>query len=310
MPQFAPSGSASSGLACGRACPARRSAPAPEPARRLLAGLSVLLLVLALAPILRPAPLLAAERAKLRAFLEITGFDKAIEGLQESAVAGPGLAGNAPDAFGSEWVRLAREIFDKQAMVEQALDMMEAVMPDDLVNHGAAFYASDLGQRLVAAENAAILTPDEEKYALGELLVMRMLQSDPQRIELFRKMSDAIGGVEQSVRSVIELQVRYLMAAMVAGSGDIDMSEADLRGLLESQAEEIARNVEAYTILGAAYTYRDFSNADLAAYVQALEHPKMRRVYELLNAIQFEVMAARYERLAAALAELAPQTEL
>lgn len=251
-----------------------------------------------------------AERDKMRAFLEVTGFDKAIESLQDGAVAGPGLAGDAPDAFGSQWVRLAREIFDKPAMIEQTLDMMEAVMPEALIDHGAAFYASDLGQRLVAAENASIAVPDEEKFAEAEQIVADLLARDPGRIELFREMSDAIGGVEQSVRSAIEIQVRYLMAAMAAGSSDIDMSEADLRGLLESQADEIRRNVELYAILNAAYTYRDFSDDDLRAYVDALEDPQMQQVYEVLNAIQFEIMADRYEKLAAALAGLAPQTDI
>ncbi len=280
-----------------------------HPARRLPPAMLLLLgaLMLLLGAL---APAQATERAKLRAFLEVTGFDKAIEGLQDGAIAGPGLAGDAPDAFGSEWVRLAREIFDKPEMIEQTLDMMEAVMPEALIDHGAAFYATDLGQRLVAAENASIATPDDEKYALAEELVSDMIQSDPERIELFREMSDAIGGVEQSVRSAIEIQVRYLMAAIAAGSSDIDMSEADLRGLLESQADEIRQNVQIYSILGSAYTYRDFSNEELRLYVEALKHPQMRQVYEVLNAIQFEVMAARYERLAAALAGLAPQTEL
>ncbi len=251
-----------------------------------------------------------AERDKMRAFLEVTGFDKAIESLQDGAVAGPGLAGDAPDAFGSQWVRLAREIFDKPAMIEQTLDMMEAVMPEALIDHGAAFYASDLGQRLVAAENASIAMPDDEKFAAAERIVADLLARDPGRIELFREMSDAIGGVEQSVRSAIEIQVRYLMAAMAAGSSDIDMSEADLRGLLEAQADEIRREIEIYAILNAAYTYRDFSDEDLRAYVDALKEPQMQQVYEVLNAIQFEIMADRYEKLAAALAGLAPQTDI
>ena len=252
----------------------------------------------------------AADRGKLRAFLEVTGFDKAIEGLQDGAVAGPALAGDAPDAFGSEWVRLAREIFNKQEMVDQALDMMEAILPDELVNHAAAFYASDLGQRLVAAENASITVPDEEKYATASKIMADLVDSDPARIELFRQMNEAIGGIDQSVRSVIEVQVRYLMAAMAAGSSDLDMSEQDLRGMLEAQSDEIRQNVEIYSILGAVYTYRDFSDDEMRAYLEALQQPQMRQVYEVLNGIQFEVMAERYERLAAAIAGLAPQTDL
>ena len=251
-----------------------------------------------------------ADRGKLLAFLQVTGFDKAIEGLQDGAVAGPGLAGQDPNDFGQDWVRLAREIFDKPGMIEQALDMMEAVMPDDLVDHAAAFYASDLGQRLVAAENASIETPDDEKYAMGEELVSDMIASDPRRLEMFRQMTDAIGGIDQSVRSVIEIQVRYLLAAMAAGSSDLDMSEADLRAMLQEQSDQIAQNVAIYGILGSAYTYRNFTDAEVEEYLKALQDPKMQQVYEILNAIQFEVMADRYEKLAASLAGLQRKTDL
>ncbi len=252
----------------------------------------------------------AAERAKLRAFLEITGFDVAIESLQQGAMAGPGLAGDAPNDFGSEWVRLAEEIFAPDEMIERALDMMEAVMPDDLVDHGADFYASDLGQYLVEIENEAHMTSDEVKYAEAEVILEALVAENSPRIDLFRDMGDAVGGIEQSVRSAIEIQARYLLAAMAAGSLDLEMSEADLRGLLNEQADEIRQNVQVYSILGSAYAYRDVSDDALTAYVDALEHPKMQQVYEVLNAIQFEVMAERYERLAAALAGLAPQQDI
>ncbi len=278
---------------------------------RLLVFRSVRLIMPVLAVLLASAlAVSAADRDRLRAFLAVTGFDKAIESLQDSAVAGPALVGDAPDAFGQEWERLAREIFDREGMIERALDMMEAVMPDDLVAHGAEFYASDLGQRLVAVENAALTVPDEERYGQGQLIVADLLENNPARIDILRDMTEAIGGIDQTVRQVIEVQVRYLMAAMAAGASDLEVDEADLRAMLQEQAPEIARNVEVFSVMGSAYTYRDISDADLAAYLEALRDPRMRQVYEVLNAIQFEVMAERYERLAAALAGLPPQTDL
>jgi hypothetical protein len=36
----------------------------------------------------------------------------------------------------------------------------------------------------------------------------------------------------------------------------------------------------------------------------------MGQVYEILNAVQFEIMANRYETMASRLDELAPETEL
>ncbi len=252
----------------------------------------------------------AADRDKLRAFLVITGFDVAIESLQQNAMAGPGLAGGAPGEFGAEWVRLAEEIFNPSEMIERTIDMLEAVMPEDLVDHGAAFYASDLGQLLVEVENASYMASDADRYDEAENLVEAMVQSNSPRIQMFRDLGDAVGGVEQSVRSAIEIQYRYYLAAMNAGTIDLEMSAEDLRLVLESQADDIRQNVQIYSVLGSAYTYKDISDAVLGAYIDALMEPEMQQVYEVLNAIQFEVMAERYERLAAALADLAPQQDL
>ena len=144
--------------------------------------------------------------------------------------------------------------------------------------------------------------------AIG-LLVATHLSMSTQGRELFAMM-EAIGGVESSVRSAIELQVRYFLAAMAAGAIDDEISEEDLRGMFASQAGEMRENVRLYSVLNSAYAYRDVTDQDMTDYVAALEHPKMRQVYEILNAIQFEIMAERYERLAAALADLHPQQDI
>ena len=52
------------------------------------------------------------------------------------------------------------------------------------------------------------------------------------------------------------------------------------------------------------------SDADLLAYAEALEHPTMRQVYDLLGAVQFQIMADRFEVLGTRMAELHPAEEL
>lgn len=252
----------------------------------------------------------AADRETLRQFLEVTGFDVAITSMQQGAMAGPGIAGTAPGDFGTQYTRLAEEVFDPELMLDRAIEIMAAGMPDDLVTHGIDFYGSELGQRLVAAENQSHLTPDEERYAEGEALLGAMVEDNPDRVEDYRLMMEAIGGVEASVRAMVEIQVRYLIAAISAGTVDIDYSEAELRALIEEQVPEMSRDMAVYSMLGTAYAYRDFSDDDVRAYREALEDPQMRQVYELLNAIQFEVMAERYEVLAGKLAGLAPQQDI
>ena len=92
----------------------------------------------------------AAEDGKIREFLKVTGFDVAIASIQLGAMAGPALTGEDPEVFGKQWTRLAEEIFDPDEMIDDAVEMLAAVMPDPLLDHGVDFYGSDLGQRVVA----------------------------------------------------------------------------------------------------------------------------------------------------------------
>lgn len=273
--------------------------------QRVMTGAAV-----AVAAICFGAALVAADRETSRDFLEVTGFDVAITSMQEGAMNGPGIAGADPDAFGSEWVRLSEQVFDPDAMIEDTLDMMEAIMPQELVDHGMDFYGSELGQRLVEAENAGHGVSNERQMAEGEMIVTRLADENPDRIEEYRKMSAAIGGVEQSTRAIIEIQVRYMMAAMAAGASDIQYSEAELREILSQQSDQLANAISTSGIFGSAYVYQSFSDEEVEAYRKALEDPQMQQVYEILNGIQYEIMGDRYETLAARLADLSPQTDI
>ena len=255
-------------------------------------------------------PVQAAERDVYRAFLETTGFDVAITSLQQDAMSGPGMSGQEANDFGSQYVALAEEIFDPDVMLERAIDMMAAVLPDELVAHGADFYASELGQRLVAVENESHMTSLDDRRASGEAIVADLTETNPDRLEDFQAMMDAIGGVDASVRAITEVQIRYLLAAMAAGTIDLEFSEAELRAIMAEQASAMKSEIAVNSIVGAAYTYREMSDDDIRAYREALEDPNMQQVYEALNAIQYQVMAERYEVLAKELAGLAPQMEL
>lgn len=269
---------------------------------RVLSGAAALVLMATAA--------LSADRDASLDFLEVTGFDVAIRSMQQDAMSGPGIAGSAPDAFGQQWVDLAREVFDPDLMIERSLDMMEAILPDDLLAHGAAFYASSLGQRLVAAENESQGLSSGERYAAGEMIMATLSETSPARITEYQKMMEAIGGVDSSINALIEIQVRYLMTAAAAGAGEIELSEAELREVLKGQIPELRETMNQYSVLSAAYVYRDFSDEEVKAYRKALEEDEMQQVYEILNGIQFQVMSERYEEMASRLGGLAPQQDI
>ncbi len=272
------------------------------------------LLLLALLMCLLAAPVAsraATDRDRIRAFLDVTGFDVALDSIALSAAAAPEMLGLEAEAFGSQWERVSGQVFDTGVMRNLALDILQETLTDDLLTHAAGFYATDLGQRLVAAENESHMVEDDEaKLEQGRRIVAGLVARGSPRVELLKRMNRAIDASGTGLRAVQQIQMRFLLAASAAGVIELQMDADELTAMLRSQEGELRRALQQSALAGAAQTYRDFSDADLAAYAAALEEPEMMQVYELLNAVQYEITANRFEVLAARLADLSPGQEL
>ena len=274
-------------------------------------ALGVLALALALG---QAAPLraqAAQERDRLEAFLSVTGFDKALESIALSAGDAPLMLGRDVSEFGGDWTRAVAEIFDTDLMHDMAISILARALEDDLLTHAVDFYASDLGQRLVAVENAAHLSDDAEgARADGERIIADLVRTGAPRLVILQRMGPAIDPQDTSVRAVEEIQVRFLLSASAAGVLPMELDEPALRSLMADQRGELRQRMRQSGLVHAAHVYQSFSDDDLEAYVAALEHPKMQRVYELMNGIQYEIMANRFEVLARRMADLHPGEEL
>jgi len=275
--------------------------------RRMLPALLVLTVALgALA-----GPVRAADRDRIEAFLQVTGFDVALDSIAFSAGTAPKMLGIEPGVFGSQWTRLSKEVFDTDLMRTLGLDLLEPTLSEAALTHAADFYATDLGQRLVAAENRSHqMADDTEKQTQGAEILSDLRDSDPERIELLARMNRAVDAAGTSLRALQEIQFRFLMAASAAGVIDLRVDADGLRALLKENEEDLRFAIRASALNGAAYTYREFTNDELSAYIAALEEPLMQEVYELLNAVQYEIMANRFEALADRMAELQPGQDI
>lgn len=284
---------------------ARHFAP-PRPFRSLMACCLLLFALSALT-----GPVQAADRDRITAFLNITGFDVALDSIALSAANAPVMLGMQADEFGNDWNRLVEQVFDTEIMRGLAKDILEATLSDSALDHAVGFYASDLGQRLVVVENAAHMIVDRDAWQQsGQEIVADLVQTGSPRLEIINRMNRAASGDGAGVRALQEIQLRFLLAADSAGVIDLRMDADGLRALMQSQEAEMRRAIAKSALAGAAYTYRDFSDADLELYAEALEHPKMRQVYELLNAVQYEIMANRFEVLATRMADLYPSQDI
>lgn len=253
----------------------------------------------------------AADRDRVEAFLEITGFDVAIESLTLAAGNAPGMLGMEASDFGADWSRVAADVFDVAEMHDMAAQILEQALEPDLLDHVAGFYSSDLGQRLVAVENESHMRTDKDmRRADGTALVADMVRQANPRLEILKRMNKAVDAGGQSVRAIEEIQIRFLMAAAAADVIRLKVDEGALRARMAEGRDEMRRAMAASSLASSAEVYADFSDEELETYTAALEDARMQQVYELMNAVQYEIMANRYERLAARMADLHPGQEL
>lgn len=251
------------------------------------------------------------ERGEVEAFLEVTGFDVALESIRLSADAAPQMLGLQAEDFGSEWKRLVGDVFRTDLMHGMAVDILEKTLTADLLAHAADFYASDLGQRLVVAENSShMVEEDGLKSESGSQIIEGLRRIGSPRVAILERMNRASGSEESSLKSIQEVQIRFLMAAAAAGVIELQMDEPDLREAMRSQEEDLRTNLRQSALEGAAYTYQAFSDEEMTDYAQALENPDMQRVYELMNAVQYEIMANRFEAVAERLRQMQPSQDL
>ena len=251
-----------------------------------------------------------ANSARLEAFLEVTGFDVALESMRVGATNAPQILGMEAQDFGLQWTALADQVFEPALIRKDAKQLLAQALSDEMLAHAAGFYASDLGMRLVEVENAAHSAEDgADDYARGEALVADMVAEGSARLTLLKRMNHAIDPENIGTQAAQEVQIRFLLAASDAGVIN-RIDEATLRSLMEEQAAEMAVEIEASALASAARIYEGFSDAEVQAYAEALEDPVMQKVYELMNGVQYALMADRYEKLALRMAELSPGQEL
>ena len=115
-------------------------------------------------------PVKSADRAQIAQFMAVTGFDVALESMRLSARDAPTMLGLDADDFGLSWSRLADRMFEPEALKSDALEILDKALTEDVLAHATGFYGSDLGQKLVSAENESHGLEFEDREVEGARL--------------------------------------------------------------------------------------------------------------------------------------------
>ena len=136
------------------------------------------------------------------------------------------------------------------------------------------------------------------------------MSDNHERVMAFERMGQAIDPNDIGPKAFQEVQIRFVLAAAYAGIIQLRTDEDGLRAAVAEDYESLRDLINESALVANAWTYRDFSDKDVLIYAEALEHPDMATVYELMNAVHYEVMMNRFEALALMLGQLGHAQEL
>jgi hypothetical protein len=176
-----------------------------------------------------------------------------------------------------------------------ALSALASNLDPATVKKSLAFFASDVGQRMVAADVALarLDEKDVDKVMSGEIKVA----STPERDVLMKKLEAQTGAAESAVEVYMRIG-RALAVGTAIGSGMDPIAAGDRANKAATSAdrEELRKNLEQPLLRYLAYGYRDLSNADLARLSEFLASTAGKRYVTAYNAAMsagFDAMSER-----------------
>ena len=97
----------------------------------------------------------AADRDRVEAFLQVTGFDVALDSIALAAEDAPTMLGLRAEEFGFQWKQAAEEVFERELMHGMALDILEQALSDELLSHAAIRCFISASSSLSMARNSS-----------------------------------------------------------------------------------------------------------------------------------------------------------
>ncbi|HLS87045.1 MAG TPA: hypothetical protein VK043_12185 [Burkholderiales bacterium] len=263
--------------------------------KRVVASLVVLLAALAVqqhAAAQAETATALSERLVLRSGLAVQIRNIGKQVLDQAASRQAGIPRHAAASFAAA----VKEAFRPEALQADVVKTLAANMPREDMELALRWLETDAGRRVTRAEELAATTMDEASLrAFGESL--RSSPPSGRRLKLLAVTLEASYGVESAVQI-------YESTALGVAIGMDSLQPAQKRiGAKRLRAElqkamptaELRASMQKAIPLLYAYTYRDVSDQDMAAYNTFLTSPAGQRYHEaVLGALEGALVRASF----------------
>jgi regulator of RNase E activity RraB len=235
----------------------------------------------------------AAEPSRGEAILRLLGFDTAISSfVAEVKSTDTGLESNYPE-FDAARDALAERIFRPDALFTAVAARVDDKFDDAEYDALEAYFSQGVGLRVTQAEKYAQSPEnDAERAAETPAIIEDLLANNPERLDQIEQMIEAMDVVGSG--TAMAMNLAYAMISGMASTGKLPggMTDDQILMMLNARRDQIEAEVFNNTVLSAAFTYRDISNADMADYLDFLQSDLGRKLYSVMESAQVEVLTA------------------
>jgi hypothetical protein len=189
--------------------------------------------------------------------------------------------GKVPDALIAELTNAAKEAYRPEILQQDIVEGLAKKLKVDEMDRAVAWLETDVGKRVTLAEELASATADEE--------TLRKYAESPQgrkppaaRARLVGEILAATYAEDSAVRSLQAISLGVALGMDSAQPAQKRLGLVRLQAQLKAAmpAELIKQQMREVLPLSYSYTYRDISEADLAAYLAFLRTPVGKRYSE------------------------------
>lgn len=222
----------------------------------------------------------AADPTSINRLMEASGLAVQVPALVESSrglvLMALSEADIEPGMRQTVQARVSR-VLEPSAFVEAVASELERDLTAEDVEALLAWFESDVGRRLTAAEERAT----NVAAALDLMFRIDTLMQDTERVAFMREFTDSINGADGSVR-----QATYATLLTMAALWDIDhpgtpFNLPAIRVYLRGFQESVRAEMEEQTVISFVYTYREIDRVDLQLYKEFLATPVAKKFSEV-----------------------------
>ena len=235
----------------------------------------------------------AVEQSRGEAMLRLLGFDTAISGFVEQVKStDPGIGSDDPE-FDDARDAIAERIFQPDILFAAVAARVDDKFDDAEYDALEAYFSQGVGLRVTEAEKFA-QSPENDAARAAETpaIIEDLLANNPERLDQIEQMIEAMDVVGSG--TAMAMNLGYAMISGMAGTGKLPggLTDDQILMMLNARRDQIEAEVFNSTVLSAAYTYRDISNADMADYLDFLQSDLGRKLYSVMESAQVDVLTA------------------